>query len=134
MQWSTTESDEGMMQDDTKRLPPPVPDNRTFTTIETGTASTCAVDSSGSLWCWQIDPGNGNTKEGSMRQISKGRTFVAVSAADGRTCALDTSGDVTCFGEFPYLGWLHVKMCIALCDSGTDQMATCACSFLFMCS
>jgi alpha-tubulin suppressor-like RCC1 family protein len=87
--------------------------------VTTGYAHTCAVRTSGTLWCW------GNNTDGQLgvgdlsyratpAQVGTATTWSGVSAGYAYACAVRTEGTVWCWGENGY-GQLGV--------SGTHQTA-----------
>jgi alpha-tubulin suppressor-like RCC1 family protein len=82
-------------------------------TLASGGGQTCAVTSSGALYCWGGNP-NGELGNGTLTQsdvptpvLTSGSTALsgiattagAVAAGAGHTCALTSAGGVLCWGE-----------------------------------
>jgi hypothetical protein len=72
--------------------------------VSTGFQHTCAVTTSGAVFCWGGNVGgilgDGTTEERAAPTAVKGarRNFVAVSAGYGNTCAVKDDGSVWCWG------------------------------------
>jgi alpha-tubulin suppressor-like RCC1 family protein len=83
-----------------------VGDGTDWADVAVGERHTCAVRTSGSLWCWG-DNAYGQVADGLPRwdlPLTRVRTDVAttwadVTAADRHTCGRDTAGKVWCWGE-----------------------------------
>jgi alpha-tubulin suppressor-like RCC1 family protein len=77
-----------------------------FTTIATGGAHTCALNSTGNAYCWGTNAsghiGNGTTTSSNAPvavTMPTGVTFTSIGAGFKHTCALTTTGTVYCWGE-----------------------------------
>ncbi len=77
------------------------------TAASAGYATSCAVKSDGSLWCWgsnfQGELGDGTTDERTTPvQVRLSATATSVSTSSGDTCAVDSDGGVWCWGNNPF--------------------------------
>lgn len=74
--------------------------------LTVGFAHTCAVDSSGKVWCWGIDNfgklgngrGNGTFRMSTPVRVEGLESVVDISAGEDHTCAIRTDGKVYCWG------------------------------------
>ena len=84
---------------------------KTLTQIAAGTAATCALDSTGTAYCWgdnnygQLGDGNSGDSSGSDVPVAvdtagvlAGKTLTQITGAGLHTCALDTAGAAFCWG------------------------------------
>jgi alpha-tubulin suppressor-like RCC1 family protein len=75
----------------------------TLTSVQTGDATTCAVNTSGAGFCWGYGPsgqlGNGDTKSAfTPVPVSGGVDFNVIAPGQDHTCGLTTSGAAYCWG------------------------------------
>jgi alpha-tubulin suppressor-like RCC1 family protein len=75
-----------------------------WSAVTGGFAHTCAVKTSGTLWCWGSNS-NGQFGDGStagsdfpVQETTDARDWAAVSAGQAHTCAVKTSGTLWCWG------------------------------------
>lgn len=71
--------------------------------VAAGAEHTCAVGSTGDLWCWGDNStgaiGNGNTIDALLPAHLTGTAWKDVTAGYGETCALQGTGDLWCWGN-----------------------------------
>ena len=81
--------------------------------IAAGFAHTCAVSTTGGVYCWGYNPygqlGNNSTTQSNAPVQVKGMGgtgllsgIVSIAAGDSHTCALSATGAVYCWGWNPY--------------------------------
>ncbi|MBU1537354.1 hypothetical protein KKF84_18710, partial [Myxococcota bacterium] len=83
-----------------------MPPGVTFATLAAGGAHTCALEPSGSAWCWG-DNTMGCLGDGTLvSQLAPAATimppsvvFTQISAGSSHTCALDAAGNAWCWGN-----------------------------------
>ena len=86
-------------------VPVAVSGSHTFTQITLGDRHTCALDGTGTAWCWGkgYRVGNGTTSNTTdfnvPTQVSGGHTFKRIKANMDKTCAIDDSDRVWCWGS-----------------------------------
>ena len=83
-----------------------------LTQIATGDVHTCALDSTGSAYCWGDNDsgqlGDGSTSNSSVPQpvdnsgVLAGKVLTQITAGAGATCALDSAGAAYCWGDNSY--------------------------------
>jgi alpha-tubulin suppressor-like RCC1 family protein len=94
----------------TAARPQPVAGNFAFTTIATGSRSSCALTSTGEAYCWGANDGGqlGSTATGLCNglpcsrvpvPVSGGVRYTAISVGDQHSCALGTQGVLYCWGK-----------------------------------
>jgi alpha-tubulin suppressor-like RCC1 family protein len=94
----------------TAARPQPVAGNFAFTTITTGSRSSCALTSTGEAYCWGANDGGqlGSTATGLCNglpcsrvpvPVSGGVRYTAISVGDQHSCALGTQGVLYCWGK-----------------------------------
>lgn len=88
--------------------PVPVSGARAFSTGTAGERHTCAVDGSGSAWCWgwdeygQLGNGNGGAQNRyAPAAVAGSHTFLTLTAGRFHTCGLDTGARAWCWGNDP---------------------------------
>jgi alpha-tubulin suppressor-like RCC1 family protein len=83
---------------------------KTLIQLSSGGASSCALDSSGAVYCWGYNNG-GQLGDGNFTNASNpvavggvlaGQTVTQISVGPADACALDMSGDAYCWGEGQY--------------------------------
>lgn len=90
-------------------LPEPAPvavrGGHRFTTIDAGSAHTCALDRGGQAWCWgfdmygQVGDGGTRTARAVPTAVKSARRFVAISAGGMHTCGLASDRTAWCWGS-----------------------------------
>jgi alpha-tubulin suppressor-like RCC1 family protein len=77
-----------------------------WATVSAGASYTCAVKTSGTLWCWGHNGfgqlGDGTTVIDRLRPTQEGTAvsnWATVSAKASHTCAVRTSGTLWCWGH-----------------------------------
>lgn len=88
-------------------LPVAVPGGHAFATVSAGGFHTCALDTSGSGWCWGENQngqlGNADTA-GTDRpepaSVAGSHTLAGVASGGHHSCALDTNGTAWCWGWY----------------------------------
>jgi alpha-tubulin suppressor-like RCC1 family protein len=85
---------------------------KTLTRITTGYQNTCALDSTGTAYCWGLNAygqfGNGSTRSSNvpvaveMSGALAGKTLTQITTGVVNTCALDTAGVAYCWGWNAY--------------------------------
>jgi alpha-tubulin suppressor-like RCC1 family protein len=114
---------------------------QTFASLATGDCHTCALDRTGTAFCWGLndrgqlgrDPAAGSPAV--PQPVAGGLSFSSISAGPRRTCAITPGGDVWCWGAGSFSprtvpgaprmmavvasGWDHV------CGLGADSLAYC---------
>jgi len=94
----------------TAARPQPVAGGFTFTTIATGSRSSCALTSTGEAYCWGANDGgqlgstatdfcNGLPCSRVPVPVSGGVRYTAISVGDQHSCALGTQGVLYCWGK-----------------------------------
>jgi alpha-tubulin suppressor-like RCC1 family protein len=74
-----------------------------FTAVSTGPAHTCALATTGAIYCWGSS-GDGRLGDGTGYhglapiKVAGNVSFTALSAGGAHTCAISTSGDAYCWG------------------------------------
>ena len=93
----------------TKFSPVEVAGGHTFATITAGDFFACALDVTGSAWCWgnnyHGELGDGDTSHMHEKipvAVTGGHTFVTITAGWYHTCALDPAGSAWCWGDGEY--------------------------------
>ena len=81
---------------------------KTLTQITAGSATTCALDTTGAAYCWGNNSagqlGDGTTTRSlvpvavNTSGVLAGKTLTQITANDGDVCALDTTGAAYCWG------------------------------------
>jgi alpha-tubulin suppressor-like RCC1 family protein len=81
---------------------------KTLTQITAGNAHACALDASGSAYCWGANGtgqlGNGSTTRSlvpvavTTSGVLAGKTLTQIAGGPGHTCALDSAGAASCWG------------------------------------
>ncbi|MGB7964104.1 MAG: DUF2510 domain-containing protein [Propionicimonas sp.] len=85
--------------------PVPVGGGHTFTTITNDFTIACALDTSGSAWCWtgpqrDHDPSEADEDyRDTPVAVAGEHTFDRITTDDEGVCALDTSGKAWCWGD-----------------------------------
>ena len=82
---------------------------KAVTQISVGSRSACALDSTGTAYCWGVggsgELGDGSTTSSSVpvavstSGVLKGKTLTQISAGNDFACALDSTGGAYCWGE-----------------------------------
>ena len=72
-------------------------------TVATGASHTCAVKTTGSLWCWGLNSdgrlGNGTTTAANApSQVGTSIAWRQVTAGNTQTCAVQQNSSVWCWG------------------------------------
>ncbi len=95
----------GAVTDQSLPTPVTMPAARTFTTIASGGAHTCAIDDLGRGWCWGAGGtsqlGNGGWSDVSVPTLvsmPSATTFTAITAGFGHTCAITNTTAIRCWG------------------------------------
>lgn len=80
-------------------------EGHSFIQIVTGTAHTCALEATGSAWCWGNVLGAGNPAPphaaGAPVAVAGGHTFVSLTSGGAHACGLTASGQAYCWGVNP---------------------------------
>jgi alpha-tubulin suppressor-like RCC1 family protein len=83
-----------------------VPHSAGFRTVSGGQGHTCAIDTSGALYCWGRNSGNelglGDSAADQIRtpeRVGTDTDWTLVRAGQGHTCALKTDRSLWCWGE-----------------------------------
>lgn len=78
---------------------------RSFAQVSSGQGHTCAIETSGALWCWGRNSdgelGLGPGQDGQIRApraVAPGRSWRAVSAGQNSSCGIDAEGKLYCWG------------------------------------
>ena len=83
--------------------------SRTLTQIVAGGANTCALDSTGTAYCWGLDTsgqlGNNSTTQSlvpvavNTSGVLAGKTLTQLAAGNAHVCAIDSTGTAYCWGS-----------------------------------
>ena len=81
---------------------------KTLSQIVGGFSHTCALDTTGAVYCWGLDSsgqlGNNSTAQSlvpvavTTSGVLSGKTITQIAAGNSHTCALDTTGTAYCWG------------------------------------
>ena len=80
-------------------------DGRSYRVISAGGAHACAVEASGTLWCWgqgaygQLGIGDPGDPAERAAPVQVNGPYAAVATGASHTCALTSSGRTRCFGD-----------------------------------
>lgn len=90
--------------------PTRIPGDRTFESIFVGSQHSCAIDASGSAWCWGLNSdgqlGVGDINSGhEPREVLGGLTFIELALRASTSCGRTSDGSTYCWGSSAY-GWL----------------------------
>jgi alpha-tubulin suppressor-like RCC1 family protein len=77
--------------------PDQIGDASTWTSVSTGSLSTCGIQSSGSLWCWGSDELDG-IQHATPTQVGTDTNWRLVSLGTEHVCAVRTTGTLWCWG------------------------------------
>jgi alpha-tubulin suppressor-like RCC1 family protein len=75
-----------------------------LTAVAAGSAHSCAIDQTGTVWCWgretngRLGRGGAPSNPAIPQGVSSSAQFVQVAAGGAHTCSLATSGTVMCWG------------------------------------
>lgn len=111
--WCWGSNAEGNLgQDDGGRIlgdaprPIAVAAGRSFAQVTSGQGHSCAIETSGALWCWGRNSdgelGLGPGQDGQIRaprEVTPGRSWRAVSAGQNFSCGIDAEGRLHCWGS-----------------------------------
>jgi alpha-tubulin suppressor-like RCC1 family protein len=94
----------GDTEDRTSPVMVTMPAGVTFISIHANQLHTCALTSSGTIYCWGGNGsgqlGNGTTMQNNLpTAVPAGVTFVSMSTGGYHTCALTTEGSLYCWGN-----------------------------------
>ena len=90
---------------DTLRQPTAVAGGQSFVAIGAGEYHTCALATTGEVYCWGRDndgqAGNGATTGNVLtpKPVAGGRTFAALAVGLNHACAITAEGEVYCWGQ-----------------------------------